>query len=75
MPYIARFSRIFLKKQERLPSETKSRIVESIRETLIQPSNGVMLVGPLRVYGKHELENTESFTKSMKKKRQLWSTT
>ena len=48
MPYTARFSRIFLKKQERLQSETKSRIVEMIRETLIKPDNGVMLVGPLR---------------------------
>ena len=48
MPYIARFSRIFLKKQERLPSKTKSRIVEMIRETLIKPDNGIMLVSPLK---------------------------
>ena len=48
MPHVARFSRIFLRKQERLPSETKSRIVETIREILMKPNNGVMLVGPLR---------------------------
>ena len=48
MPYIARFSRIFLKKQERLPRETKSRIVEMVKEILIKPDNGIMLVGPLK---------------------------
>jgi len=41
MPHVARFSRIFLRK-------TKSRIVETIREILMKPNNGVMLVGPLR---------------------------
>ena len=48
MPYTARFSRIFLKKQERLPNETKPRIVEMVREILIKPDNGIMLVGPLK---------------------------
>ena len=52
MPYTARFSKAFLKKEKQLPSAVKSRIVETLKETLIKPSNGIMLVGPLRAYGK-----------------------
>jgi len=32
MPYGARFSRVFVKKEERLPSDVKSRVVEALRE-------------------------------------------
>jgi mRNA interferase RelE/StbE len=48
MPYSARFSKAFLKKEKRLPSEVKSRIVETLKETLMKPGNGTMLVGPLK---------------------------
>lgn len=48
MPYRARFSRIFLKKEERLPSEVKPRVVEAVRELLMNPHVGVPLVGPLK---------------------------
>jgi mRNA-degrading endonuclease RelE of RelBE toxin-antitoxin system len=48
MPYKARFSRIFLKKEERLPSDIKSRSVEALREILMNPNVGVPLVGPLK---------------------------
>jgi len=48
MPYRARFSRIFLKKEERLPSDVKSRVVEVLREILVNPHVGVPLVGPLK---------------------------
>jgi len=48
MPYKARFSRIFLKKEERLPSGVKSRVVEAAREILVNPHVGVPLVGSLK---------------------------
>jgi mRNA interferase RelE/StbE len=48
MPYTARFSRTFLKKEERLPSDIKPRVIETLREILIKPDNGILLVGPLR---------------------------
>ena len=48
MPYKARFSRIFLKKEKRLPSEVKSRVVEALKETLVNPHVGVALIGPLK---------------------------
>jgi len=48
MPYKARVSRIFLKKEERLPSDVKPRVVEALREILINPHVGVPLVGPLK---------------------------
>jgi len=48
MPYKARFSRIFLKKEERLPSDVKPRVVEALREILMNPHVGVPLVGPLK---------------------------
>ena len=31
-----------------MPSEVKSRIVETLKETLMKPGNGIMLVGPLK---------------------------
>ncbi len=31
-----------------MPSEVKSRIVETLKETLMNPSKGIMLVGPLK---------------------------
>ena len=48
MPYKARFSRIFLKKERGLPSDAKPRVVEAIREILLNPHIGVPLVGPLK---------------------------
>jgi len=48
MPYKARFSRVFLKKEERLPSDLKPRVVEALREILTNPHVGVPLVGPLK---------------------------
>jgi mRNA interferase RelE/StbE len=48
MPYKARFSRIFLKKEKRLPSDIKPRLVEVLREILVNPNAGVPLVGPLK---------------------------
>ena len=48
MPHKARFSRIFLKKEERLPRDVKSRVVETLREILVNPHVGVPLVGPLK---------------------------
>ena len=48
MPFRARFSRTFLKKEERLPSDVKLRVVEALREILVNPHVGVPLVGPLK---------------------------
>jgi len=48
MPYKARFSNVFLKKEERLPIDVKARVVEAIREILMNPHVGVALVGPLK---------------------------
>jgi len=48
MPYKARFSRVFLKKHGRLPSLFKPRVVEALREILMNPNVGVPLVGPLK---------------------------
>jgi mRNA interferase RelE/StbE len=48
MTYTARFSKAFLKKEKRLSSEVKSRIVETLKETVMKPDNGIMLVGPLK---------------------------
>ncbi len=48
MPYTARFSKVFLKKEKQLPSEVKSRIVKTLKETLMKPDSGIMLVGPLK---------------------------
>jgi mRNA interferase RelE/StbE len=48
MPYKARFSKIFLKKDEKLPSDIKPRLVEALREILVNPSVGVPLLGPLK---------------------------
>ncbi len=31
-----------------MPSEVKSRIVKTLKETLMKPDNGIMLVGPLK---------------------------
>jgi len=48
MAYKARFSRIFLKKKGRLPGDVKLRVVEALREVLMNPHVGVALVGSLR---------------------------
>jgi mRNA interferase RelE/StbE len=48
MPYTAIFSKGFLKKEKQLPSDAKSRIVKMLRETLMKPDSGIMLVGPLK---------------------------
>jgi len=39
MPNKARFSRIFLKKEHRLPSDVRSRVVEALREILFNFSH------------------------------------
>ena len=48
MPYTARFSKGFLKKEKQLPNEVKSRIVKTLKEMLMKPDSGIMLVGPLK---------------------------
>jgi len=48
MPYRARFSRIFLKKEEKLPSNVKLRVIEALKQILVNPRVGVPLVGPLK---------------------------
>lgn len=48
MSYTAIFSKAFLKKEKQLPTEMKSRIVKTLKETLLKPRNGIMLVGPLK---------------------------
>jgi mRNA interferase RelE/StbE len=48
MPFRARFSRTFLKKEERLSSEVKTRVVEALGEILVNPHVGVPLIGPLK---------------------------
>jgi mRNA interferase RelE/StbE len=48
MPYNARFSKIFLKKQKRLPDNFKQRAIQTVKEILIRPQSGIMLVGPLK---------------------------
>jgi mRNA interferase RelE/StbE len=48
MPYKARFSRVFIKKEGKLASDVRSRVVEALREVLVNPHVGVPLVGPLR---------------------------
>ena len=48
MPYTARFSNAFLKKEKQLPTDVKLRVLEALKETLMNPKNGVMLVGPLK---------------------------
>jgi hypothetical protein len=58
-----------------LPDEVKLRIVETLKETLMKPDNGIMLVGPLKGLWRCELENTESSMKLMSKRKGLFSTT
>jgi mRNA interferase RelE/StbE len=48
MPFRARFSRAFIKKEERLPTSVKLGVVEALREILVNPHVGVPLVGPLK---------------------------
>ena len=48
MPYKARFSRILLNKKGRLPGDVKLRVVEALRDVLVNPHVGVPLVGSLR---------------------------
>jgi len=48
MPYKARFSRVFLKKEKKLPSDVEPRVVEALREILVNPYVGVPLVGSLK---------------------------
>ena len=35
-----------------MPSEVKSRIVKTLKETLMKPDSGIMLVGPLKALWK-----------------------
>jgi mRNA interferase RelE/StbE len=44
MPYKARFSRIFLKKYEKLPKDIKPRVIEAIKQILMNPHVGVPLI-------------------------------
>jgi mRNA interferase RelE/StbE len=48
MPYKARFSRIFVKKEQRLPNDIKPKVMDILREILMNPHIGVPLVGPLK---------------------------
>ena len=48
MPFTARFSKTFLKKYQKLPENIKPRMKECIREILVKPDVGIMLVGSLR---------------------------
>lgn len=48
MTYKANFSKGFLKKHEKLPSDIKKRTIEIVKEILVRPYSGVMLVGPLK---------------------------
>jgi mRNA interferase RelE/StbE len=48
MPHKARFSKGFIKKEEKLSSDVKSRLIEVLREILVNPHAGVPLVGPLK---------------------------
>jgi mRNA-degrading endonuclease RelE of RelBE toxin-antitoxin system len=57
MPYKARFSRIFLKKYEKLPKNIKPGVFETIKEILMNPHSESRSLGLLRVYGELELEN------------------
>ena len=75
MPYTARFSKAFLKKEKRLPREVKSRIVETLKETLMNPGKASCLLVRLRVCGKCELENIELSMKLMSKRKGLFSMT
>jgi len=59
MPYKARFSRIFLKKYTKLPKDTKPRIIEAIKEIIMNHTLEFRLSGLLRVYGELELENID----------------
>jgi len=51
MPYKARFSRVFIKKEGKLAGDVKSRVVEALREVLVNPHAGVPLLVLLKVYG------------------------
>jgi mRNA interferase RelE/StbE len=47
-----RFSKVFLKKEKQLPNQAKSRIVKTLKETLMKPDSGIMLIGPLKGFWK-----------------------
>jgi hypothetical protein len=44
MPFKGRFSRMFLKKEERLPSSIKQKVVKTISEMLVNLYIGISLV-------------------------------
>jgi hypothetical protein len=44
MPYKARFSRIFLKRYEKSPKDIKPRVIEAIKEILMNPHVGILLI-------------------------------
>jgi mRNA interferase RelE/StbE len=46
--YKARFSKTFLRKEKKLSSDVKQRVIEVIEEVLINPYAGVSLAGPLK---------------------------
>jgi len=48
MPYTAKFSKVFLKKHRGLPSTAKLRMAGALKEILVKPYSGIMLVGPLK---------------------------
>ena len=48
MTYKARFSSIFIKKMKRIPDNTRHRIINVIKDVLINPYIGVPLTGPLK---------------------------
>ncbi|MGQ9597548.1 MAG: type II toxin-antitoxin system RelE family toxin [Thermoproteota archaeon] len=48
MAYAARFSKSFIKRFEKLPDDIKPRVIEAVKELLVNPYIGVPLVGPLK---------------------------
>jgi len=75
MPYKARFSRIFLKKEDRLPGDVKLRVVEALREILLNPHVGVQLVGPLKGLWRARVGNIGLSMKLMRRTESSFSMT
>jgi len=75
MPYKARFSRVFIKKEEKLANDVKSRVVEALREVLVNPHVGVPLVGPLRGLWRVRVGKYRRFMRLMRNRKWLFSMT
>jgi len=57
MTYKARFSRTFLKKEKKLPKHIKDRVIEAVKQILIDPYRGVSLIGDLKGLWRHRVGN------------------